>query len=127
MIRTWDREARSATPFRPCAKMTETDESMRYDKLVRDRIPELIREKNQSCSFHVATDEEYRKKLYEKLHEEAEELVADRNAGEVADILEVLDAIMALEGISPEEVSVVKQEKHERRGGFESRIILEES
>lgn len=100
---------------------------MRYDKLVRDRIPDIIAGKGESCSFHVASDEEYRTKLYEKLVEETAEFVVDRNANEIADILEVLDAILALEGISEAEVEVVRREKHKERGGFSKRLILEES
>ena len=100
---------------------------MRYDKLVRDRIPELIVSRGEACSFHVASDEEYRTKLYEKLREETEELVVDRNVDEVADILEVLDAIRALEGMSEAEVDRARREKLEQRGGFSKRLILEES
>lgn len=100
---------------------------MRYDKLVRDRIPEIIGAKGEECSFRVATDEEYAEKLYEKLREETEELIRDRNAGEIADVLEVVDAIMGLEGISPNEVDVVKRKKSEERGRFSKGIILEES
>lgn len=100
---------------------------MRYDKLVRDRIPELIGAKGEECSFHIATDGEYAEKLYGKLREETEELIRDRNTGEIADVLEVIDAIMELEGISRNEVDAVKRKKYGERGGFSKRTILEES
>ena len=100
---------------------------MIYDKLVRDRIPEIIMAKGEACSFHVATDGEYAGKLYEKLREETEELIRDRNIGEVADVLEVIDAILLHEGISRDEVESVKRKKSEERGGFSKKIILEES
>lgn len=100
---------------------------MKYNKLIRDRIPEIIEAKGGRCSYHVASDDEYREKLYEKLEEESRELIEERNVNEIADVLEVLDAIMDLEGISGEEVEKIKQEKHEKRGGFEKKLILEES
>lgn len=100
---------------------------MRYDKLIRDRIPEIIAAKGDQCSFHVASDEEYRTKLYEKLVEETTELIADRNVDEIADVLEVLDAILVLEGIPEEDVNRARREKFEKRGGFSKRLILEES
>lgn len=100
---------------------------MRYDKLIRDRIPEIITAKDDRCSFHVASDEEYRTKLYEKLIEEAAELTDDPSADEIADILEVLSVIMALEEISEAEVDRARREKFEKRGGFSWRLILEES
>lgn len=100
---------------------------MKYDKLVRDRIPELIGAKGEECLFHIAEEEEYAEKLYEKLREETEELIADRSIGEVADVLEVIDAIIAKEGFSRDEVDSVKSRKREERGGFGGRIILEES
>jgi len=101
---------------------------MRYDKLIRDRIPEIIGAKGEECSFHIATDDdEFREKLYGKLREETEELIRDRNAGEIADVLEVLDAVMRFEGVSLEEVAETKRKKADERGGFSGRIILEES
>jgi predicted house-cleaning noncanonical NTP pyrophosphatase (MazG superfamily) len=100
---------------------------MRYDKLVRDRIPDIIEAKGGKCLTHIAGDAEYRTKLYEKLCEETEELIRDQTIGEVVDVLEVLDAIVSLEGFSAEEVATVKRRKLEDRGGFEKRIILEES
>ncbi|NTW14330.1 MAG: nucleoside triphosphate pyrophosphohydrolase [Candidatus Moranbacteria bacterium] len=100
---------------------------MRYDKLVRDKIPELIGAKGEECLFHIAEDEEYATKLYEKLREETEELIRERNIGEVADVLEVVDAIISREGFSRNEVEAAKSKKREERGGFGGRIILDES
>lgn len=87
----------------------------------------LIAEKGQSCSYHIASDGEYRTKLYEKLHEEVAELVDARNLDEMADVLEVLDAVMQAEGMARDEVARVKRKKFEERGGFTGRFILEES
>lgn len=100
---------------------------MRYDKLVRDGIPDIIAAKGEVCSFHVADDSEFAEKLYEKLREETEELIEGRNVQEIADVLEVVDAIISLEKITREEVRLVASERRTERGGFERRIILEES
>jgi predicted house-cleaning noncanonical NTP pyrophosphatase (MazG superfamily) len=98
---------------------------MRYDKLVRDNIPDIIRAKGEAVTSHVADAAEFRMKLREKLREEVEELLRDENAGEFADVLEVLDAYAAELGISAAEIAAVKSKKASERGGFAKRIILE--
>jgi predicted house-cleaning noncanonical NTP pyrophosphatase (MazG superfamily) len=98
---------------------------MRYDKLVRDNIPDRIRAKGEAVTFHVADAAEYCEKLREKLREEVEELLKDENAGEFADVLEVLDAYAANLGITAQEIAEEKAKKAEERGTFEKRIILE--
>ena len=101
--------------------------SMRYDKLVRDKIIGIIEAKGEQAVWHTATDVEYRAKLIQKLGEEAGEFVADPSKEELADIFEVITAIIADQGWTLDEIVAVQQEKREKRGGFESRIILEES
>jgi predicted house-cleaning noncanonical NTP pyrophosphatase (MazG superfamily) len=100
---------------------------MRYDKLVRDRIPEVIRERGGNPTTHVAGEAEYWLKLREKLSEEVAEFLAAENMEEMADILEVLDAIAAHKGFSHREVRAIKHDKAFERGRFTARIILEES
>jgi predicted house-cleaning noncanonical NTP pyrophosphatase (MazG superfamily) len=100
---------------------------MQYNKLVRDRIPEIIEAKGQTCKTHIAEEMEYAAKLKEKLQEEAAEFVKDDNIEELADLLEVVEAIKKLKGFDSAELEKVRLEKHEKRGGFEKRIILEES
>ncbi len=100
---------------------------MRYDKLVRDKIPEIIRGNGDEPAMHIAEDEEYGTKLKEKLHEELAELIEAENADEAADLLEVLEAFMTLKGISMSDVLETQRVKKEKRGGFEKRIILEEA
>jgi len=99
----------------------------RYDKLVRDKIPEVIRRKGVEPKTHVAGDEEYWTKLKEKLTEEVKEFLASESAEEIADILEVIDAICERKGFRPEEVSRLKEVKLAQRGAFKEKIILEES
>lgn len=100
---------------------------MKYSKLVRDKIPELIKSKGEAMIMHTAGETEYWQKLKEKLKEECEEFVKDETQGEIADILEVIEAICAYKKFTPEEVSAIKAKKKEERGGFEGRIILDEA
>jgi predicted house-cleaning noncanonical NTP pyrophosphatase (MazG superfamily) len=99
----------------------------KYDKLVRDRIPEIISKKGTVPKTHIASDEEYWKKLKDKLGEEVKEFLASESAEEVADILEVLEAICERKGYRMEEVQRLKEVKVAQRGAFKEKIILEES
>lgn len=99
---------------------------MKYNKLVRDKIPEIIKADGQNPITHVANKKEYKQKLLEKLQEEVEEFLKDQNPEELADILEVIDAICEFENISFGELQKIKQQKVVDRGGFKKRIILEE-
>lgn len=93
-----------------------------YNKLVRDNIPELLDAKGASYEKRIASDDEYREELFKKLQEETVEFSQDPSEEELADILEVIDAIRQLPGF--ENVAIVKEKKREERGGFEKRIIL---
>ena len=100
---------------------------MKYDKLVRDRIPEFIESKGLKPVIHIANEEEYRAKLMEKLTEEVNEFLEDNNMEEFIDILEVMDAIAEYKRFSKEDVKRLKDEKAENRGRFSKRIILDET
>lgn len=99
----------------------------KYNKLVRDKIPEYIESKGGKPVTHVAESDEYRKKLLEKLQEEVSEFLSENNESELADILEVVDAICEEMGFSKEKIDEIKKKKAEERGKFEKKIILEES
>ena len=98
---------------------------MSNEKLVRDNIPEIIRSKGGAPMTHIADDAEYAQRLKAKLVEEAGEYFRDESENEIADVLEVIEAICAFRGISLEQVRVIQQKKREERGGFGGRIILE--
>jgi predicted house-cleaning noncanonical NTP pyrophosphatase (MazG superfamily) len=86
-----------------------------YNKLVRDKIPQIIESKGKTFSATVLNDEDYIKYLKEKAYEELEEL---------ADLLEVIRALAKHHGSSTEEVEAVRKEKAEKRGGFEEKVFL---
>ena len=95
-----------------------------YDKLVRDRIPEIIEASGNKCEIEVVSDEVALEYLYKKLNEEVSELLEDKNLDEIADCLEVLFAIRAKYGYSEDEVLGRRNEKKLERGGFLNNIVL---
>ena len=100
---------------------------MRYDKLVRDRIIDIIETKGGQATWHVATDEEYRQKLREKLREEVSEFFENPSQEEMADVFEVITAVLKEQGWALEDIVALQKKKRGERGGFERRLILEES
>ena len=97
---------------------------MRYDKLVRDKIPELIQKAGETPVIRILEDAEYREHLEKKLDEEVAEFHKDQNIEELADILEVVLALNESLGYSREELESAYLKKHEARGGFSDRVFL---
>ena len=100
---------------------------MKYHKLVRDKIPEIIAQKGGKSVIRIAGKEEYWEKLKEKLAEELQEFSEAENIEEMADILEVIDAIIKFKKFNRKNLKSVKLKKLRERGGFKKKIILEES
>lgn len=96
-----------------------------YNKLVRDRIPEIIKRDGKELVIRTAEEQEYEEALTRKLHEEVAEFLESPSAEEAADVLEVLLAICAHKDIDTSEFEQTRQKKAEERGGFKDRIILE--
>ncbi len=99
---------------------------MEHNKLVRDKIPEIIKKENKIPVTHIANDEEFWEKLKEKLQEEVSEFLKDQNEEELADILEVIDNICYFKNIDKRELETLRKKKAKERGKFKKRIILEE-
>ena len=95
-----------------------------YNKLVRDRIPEIMERNGEKPNIRILTDAEYTLALEKKLDEEVTEYHSDKNTEELADILEVIFALAEASGCSREELTQTYQEKHDSRGGFEKRYFL---
>ena len=98
-----------------------------FNKLVRDKIPQIIWEQGETPHTRILEQGEYTAHLEVKLDEEVQEFHAEKNLEELADILEVVYALASLHGCTKEELLAVYENKHEQRGGFEKRMLLIES
>lgn len=96
-----------------------------HNKLVRDRIPEIIEQSGSTCITRILTQEEYLAALDAKLQEELHEYLVDKSMEELADLLEVLMAVAEAHGSSFAQVDALRREKAEQRGGFRAHIFLE--
>jgi predicted house-cleaning noncanonical NTP pyrophosphatase (MazG superfamily) len=95
-----------------------------YNKLVRDRIPEIIAAQGQPCTTEILSDVAYLEKLNQKLQEELDEYLQDQDLTELADLLEVIYAVAQAQGMSKEELEEIRAAKAEKRGGFKRKILL---
>lgn len=96
-----------------------------YYKLVRDKIPEIIKKAGKDYVVHIASEEEYIKKLQEKVTEELEEFRENPCEEELADILEVLESIADFYKFDIDNIKAIQKRKRMERGGFKDRIVLE--
>ncbi|MBQ8653673.1 MAG: nucleoside triphosphate pyrophosphohydrolase [Clostridia bacterium] len=95
-----------------------------HRKLVRDRIPEIIRRSGKQCRTRILTQEEYRRMLDLKLQEELGEYLESGSMEELADLVEVIRAAAEARGGSMDEVEAIRVRKAQERGGFRERILL---
>jgi predicted house-cleaning noncanonical NTP pyrophosphatase (MazG superfamily) len=98
-----------------------------YYKLVRDRIPEIIRQGEEHCEVVTLTEPDFQQALRQKLAEEAQEAAIATEANlvtELADLYEVIQALMSTYGVSEEMVRQVQAERRTERGGFTQRVLL---
>ncbi|USR89954.1 nucleoside triphosphate pyrophosphohydrolase [Phormidium yuhuli AB48] len=96
-------------------------------KLVRDRIPEIIKNSGKPCQIEYLNPEDYRQALRDKLIEEAQEAAQaqdDHLLSELADLQEVIDALLSSYEISPESLKQRQQQRQQERGGFAQQIRL---
>ena len=95
-----------------------------YNKLVRDKIPEIIEASGKTCETEILDEGEYLRMVDAKLDEELAEYHQDQNLEELADLLEVIRAAAVARGYTLEDLERVRAEKYEARGGFEKKILL---
>ncbi|USK60754.1 nucleoside triphosphate pyrophosphohydrolase [Peribacillus asahii] len=99
-----------------------------HNKLVRDRIPEIIESAGKKFSTRILNEEEYMTELKKKSFEELQEYMEATNHSEaieeLADLLEIMHALAECHGSSIEEVESVRQEKAAKRGGFKEKVFL---
>lgn len=95
-----------------------------FNKLVRDKIPEVIANTSKGCAVDLVYGEERYKLLENKLKEEVEEFLQDKNLEELADIMEVVFGLAESLGYSEEELMKKRDEKREERGGFKEGVVL---
>ena len=99
---------------------------MKYNKLVRDKIPEIISRRGDRPVAHVLDTESYGQELKRKLQEEVAEFNESDEVEELVDILEVVYALARDKGVSQYQLEEMRQQKQGNRGGFDQRIFLEE-
>lgn len=101
-----------------------------YNKLVRDKIPNIIENSGKKFSIEILNDENYVIALQEKLHEELAEYsdaTTDENSlEELADILELIYALSKIHGSNPGGLEAIRNDKRIKRGGFEDKVLLVE-
>lgn len=99
-----------------------------YNKLVRDNIPNIIKDKGEEPITRILSDEEYKIELEKKLYEEYKEVIEATDQDrveELADLLEVIKALGELEHKSLEDIIAIANSKSIKRGAFKEKIFLE--
>lgn len=97
-----------------------------YNKLIRDKNVKLMEDKGCKVTYEILDEKRYGQELDKKLKEEVGEYLEDYSIEEMADVMEVIYAILKYRGITMEEVDKVRLEKQKRKGGFERRVYLKE-
>lgn len=96
-----------------------------YNKLVRDRVPEILERQGMTALTRKLDDKEFMHALHEKLKEEMREYMACRNMEELADVVEVINAILLARGLSMEELDRIRKMKAQTNGAYHDRVFLE--
>lgn len=95
-----------------------------YNKLIRDKIPEIIEEAGKDYELDTVEEEDYKQALEKKLQEEVDEYKEENSLEELADIMEVIDALIDCHGITWKELEDLRKQKKQERGGFEQGLFL---
>lgn len=101
---------------------------VKYNKLIRDRIPEIIKEAGWKPEIRTLGEKEFLNALKKKVVEEAGELIEAKDkkgiSEEIADIQELLDALISEMKMTKSEIKKLQTAKREKRGGFKKRLFL---
>ncbi len=100
---------------------------MTHNKLVRDKIPEIMQKNGQDPVTRILGERAYHQSLCQKLQEEIDEYLESHDAEELADIIEIVYALAKTQNISVESLEHTRLQKREKHGGFEKRIFLVEA
>lgn len=95
-----------------------------FNKLVRDKIPQIIENNGENCTTRILGSEEYLKELNIKLQEELKEYLQSGDVEELADLEEVLRAILDFKGVSHADFESIRLAKVQKRGAFKNKIFL---
>ena len=94
------------------------------EKLVRDRIPDIIRDSGNEPMVRVASEEERDLLIREKIVEESRELLTSGSLEEVADIIEAILGLLSYRSVTWSEIEELRLKKKEERGGFDEGFVL---
>ena len=97
---------------------------VKYNKAIRDKIPEIIKNSGNNCNVKKLTDDEFLIEIEAKLREELEEYFQSKSVEELADIIEVVNRISVLRGVSEEELEKIRERKSTERGKFDENLFL---
>ncbi len=101
-----------------------------HNKLIRDKIPEIIKKDGRKYKIRTLNDEEYKKELLRKIVEESQEVLKTNGdkeelIKEIGDVLEVIDYLINIFKINRKEIEEIRLERKKSRGGFDKKIFLE--
>ena len=97
---------------------------IKYNKAIRDKIPQIIKSSGKNCNVKKLSDSEFLAELEKKLVEELNEYQESKDVEELADVLEVIYRISELKGVTPDELDKIRQDKVEQRGKFDDNLFL---
>ena len=95
-----------------------------YNKLIRDKNVEIMEDLGHKVEYEILNDERYNEELDKKLKEEVNEYLADYSVEEMADVMEVIYAMLDYRGMKMEDVEKVRIEKRNRKGAFKNKVFL---
>ncbi|OJD58706.1 phosphoribosyl-ATP pyrophosphohydrolase [Bacillus sp. N35-10-4] len=101
-----------------------------YNKLIRNKIPQIIKANGKTPTTRILSEDEYIKEICKKTEEELTEYLEattkEHKLEELSDLLELINALAEYEGATLEEIDKIRRKKAEERGGFQNRIFLQD-